>query len=191
MIEEKENNLRKKVNFDTMLLARMAEMRERSQLAAANIGHFWVTKAPRKHYIFSTVGSGDTYEAINPSKELGGLWLSYVAFMDFCIQIRLQDVLEKNDREYWCSAIDDRYVQYFSIPLTKKSRTKEPALCLTTNVDMGERGDLSVGWVYPLIEKAEEENLEICGDVWGKLLHRYHENGKYHRIIELSVPIRV
>ena len=191
MIEEKEQALRKKVHFDTMLLSRMTEMRERSQLAAANIGHFWVTKAPRTHYIFSTVGSGDAYEAITPSKELGGTWLSYAAFMDFCVQIRLQDVLEKNDREYWCGAMDDRYIRYFSVPLTKKVRTKEPALCLTTNVDMGDHGNLSIEWVCSLLEKAEEENLEVCGDVWGKLLHRYHENGKYHRIMELSVPISV
>ncbi len=61
---------------------------------------------------------------------------------------------------------------------------------LHTIIDIGGKKELSINQLDPVVGYVEKKGMSINGDIIGELLIRYYEDHKWHRLVEIMVPIK-
>lgn len=100
------------------------------------------------------------------------------------------DLKEENDHNIWLSGIEIEYVSALRLSLTDNVKTFPSQMYLHTMIDIGEKKELSIKMLKPALKHIQECNLETEGYILGELLIRVHENGIWHRYMDIIIPIK-
>ena len=93
------------------------------------------------------------------------------------------------NRNQWSYIIEKKYVDSLKLPINESVKLLPSQLCLCTIINAGEKGNLSLKLLDPIMKYLENNSYKICGEVIGKLLVRTHENTRLCRYFEMQIPV--
>ena len=87
------------------------------------------------------------------------------------------------------NSINEEYFRLFDIAVTEEVIVMEPQLCVHTIIDMGEKGELDIHSLSPILDYIRKREYEPTGMIRGEILARVHEKNDWHRFLEVKIPI--
>ncbi|KPU44342.1 zinc-responsive transcriptional regulator [Oxobacter pfennigii] len=189
-INEKDLEIREKISHDTLLAEKLEELIKKLETITLNQGNYWIQKLPERYYLYCVESDGDSYNDFDLSNPLFSQWLQYYPFVTACKHTSIHDFYNYLNREKWSLTIEKKYAEIFKLAINEYVKILPEQVYITTIVNAGEKGELSVQLLEPAISYTESKGYKISGDILGELLVRTHESGKYHRFFELMIPIQ-
>ena len=94
------------------------------------------------------------------------------------------------DRDAWGLCVESADAALLNLPLNAEVQIRPASLCLCTVMDLGDYGNLTLRQFDPLVTYIRDHGIVPEGDIIGKILTRVHADGKMHRYIEYTIPVR-
>jgi DNA-binding transcriptional MerR regulator len=189
-MKKKRAELFEKVKFETMLIEKTEQLITKYETMRFNLGKYWIQKIPESCYIFFLESDGDNYGEIDKNDLLFSQWIKYFPFVISCQKCSIHDIHDHLNKIKWGFRIEKRHLEFLKLPFTERGKTEPAKICITTFMNMGERGELSTQQFEPLLSYAEQNGYKTEEEIFGEGILRTYENGKYSRLVELMLPIR-
>ena len=177
----------KKAEYTSVLIDRLKQVRGYSLLGKVNIGNFWVTEQPSVWRCNFVTGLGDQYDRILLSKEAGRFMLSeeLLPFVDWSFTLCGPSV-------EWKFSIEEKYLTALGKTAPGTFTYIPSQLVLCTHMDIGEIGEFNPESFHILERYAKEHFYMVPEDasINGLLLGRGYEDGCFHRIVQLYLPVQ-
>lgn len=109
-------------------------------------------------------------------------------FVDSMLFIPYDDYMNKTENFYWGFSIRDQWVDALNFPAEQYIHENKQK-CICTTIDAGDKGGVNYNLFKDVMTYMEYHRFKLCGDIFGILLTRVHENGKYCRYLEMYFPI--
>lgn len=178
--------IREESIYKKMLSERLEELRRYMLLGMRNLGNFWVDQCGAQYRTHFVRGIGDEYERLGIAPDSSRCLLS-----ERCMPFFDNGLTTGEGYIDWELTIRKKYADYLieSLPESFYLLPEEISIC--TVVDIGEIGHFDSGSFEVLREYAKSRGYRIPQDspIRGTLLGRGYEEGKFHRIVKLSLPI--
>lgn len=178
-------NTTNEMKYKNLLMKRAEQIIEKTETASMNIGNIWVKKVDA-HVLFPLMKSkNDVYgELVTPESVIPYLnRRDNIVFGDGLIEFNEHD-------EFWWVSINREYLAHLDIPQTPECRSVPAHYCLCTVMDMGSIGGFDSSVIHSFEKRAEEMGYKKDGRIYGLLLARGKENGRYHRFLEVRLPMK-
>ena len=189
LFSRKEKELNAASTRKMMLSNRIKELRDRIQNAPLNIGNYWFKTEEERVGVLCTERYGKEYVEFNTKNEAMIEWTKVIHLTKTYIKFPLDEIHEQIDHNIWYHTLDVDSFHLLNLP--KQEVTIFPKkLYLHTIIDLREKLQLSIHMLEPILAIVEERGLEIDGDIIGDLMIRFYEKEKWHRYVELMIPIK-
>lgn len=181
--------LRKQIIGEQIMLQSLSEYFEKIRNARMNIGNYWFKTEDEKISIQCTARSEKDYVDFDYKNETLVKWIQNNPFLRTYLQTSLDDYFAENDANIWLSLMKTEHFEMMDLP-SDGAQIIPSKLYLHTMIDMGGRGEMSLRLLDPVVEYVKSKDLEVDGNILGELLIRYYEDEKWHRLVEVMVPIK-
>lgn len=185
-LSRKIEELKDEISYKYLLKGRLENIRDQFPLARINVGNFWVRRTPAVWSCHLVTGRGDVYDRISLSARE-----SRVIFDEKCIPFFDNGLTVYEDRIDWEMIIRKEYTDTLQITVPESFTYIPEATVLCTNVDIGEIGefDPTVFEVLPAYARSRGYSIRENVPMRGSLLGRGYDDGRFHRVVRLYLPI--
>ncbi len=190
MIIQKYNELQNSISYQQKLLKYLHDYHERIASVTYNINNYWIKMEPRMYQIICLESIGEQYPDLDIHNETLQQFLQTSPFYNGNMIIKLEDIQNNIDKRIWAFQLEEEHFKMFDIPLTDDIFIEEPKLCVHTIIDIGDKNEVTIGHFKAICDYIQSRNLTIIGDFNCEILARVHENNKWHRYLEVKVPIK-
>ena len=186
-LSRKIEELKAEISYKDLLKGRLENICEQFSLARINVGNFWVRRTPAVWSCHLVTGRGDLYDRISLSVQESGM-----VFDERSIPFFDSGLTVYNDRIEWEMTILKEYTDSLKITVPESFTFIPEATVLCTNVDIGEIGefDPTVFEVLPAYARSKGYSIRENVPMRGILLGRGYDDGRFHRVVRLDLPIR-
>lgn len=188
-LKEKCFQIKKEIDYNQLLLDDMENQTRKLEAASYNIGNYWCCIEPEKKYLITNIRQGGYYTDFDCNDPMLVTWFKNLPFVKVFMHINKEDFYKQNDIDFWSFTVDSKYMSLLDLPENNNIKVLPSQLYLHTIIDAGEKGEFSIKKLEPSLQYIEDKKYIVLGDILGELLIRVHENGKWHRYIELMIPI--
>jgi DNA-binding transcriptional MerR regulator len=189
-INKKKTELFNKIKLETMVIEKMEQFVKKYETMLFNLGKYWIQNIPERLYIYFLESDGDNYGDIDINNRLFSQWIKSFPLVTSCYKCSIEDVNGDLNKFKWGFSVEKRYAEALKLSLNKNVINEPEKICITTSIDIGEKGELSMRQLEPIISCAKQNNYKTENEIFGDIIVRTHENGKSHRFIELMLPIQ-
>lgn len=191
-IETKEETVRREIQYKILLTEYLENYKRKLETIALNQGNFWFCRQPERKYLFCTKREGETYSDFDYTNPLFAAWMKKSPFVGAAQHISLEDLSSRDtvNRDFWSLIIESHYIPILQLPENKSVKTIPSQLCLSTIINAGDRGELSLKLLGPAISYIHQSGYRICDEITGNLLVRIHQKDKYCRYLEMMIPVK-
>lgn len=186
-MECKQKDIERQLHFYALWKSRNQEYIRALKCIKPRIGQYeFVMAAPR--YILPYRRQYDQLMDKNTMQAMTDI-MEHHTFVDSMLFIPHEDYEQGNGNFYWGYSIREDWADELAYP--KENYTYFPRQqCLRTTIDAGDKGNLSYHLFEGVNKYMEHHRFELCGDIYGILLTRVHEDGNYCRYLEMYFPFR-
>ena len=190
--ETMQNHLRKfisetveNISHEKLLIERAQEFSLCIDTGQRNIGRTWIKKVDNTYWFPYLNSHNDQYDAILMPDECRKLFLSrrITAFLDALISF-------EEDRERWYLSLKEKYTDDIDLKSIKGLFRVPEHFALCTIIDMGEIGTFERGKIDELLQNLQKDVERSTFPPVGMLLQRGVDQNRYHRLIEIQIPIK-
>ncbi len=187
-LSRKIGELKDEIAYKELLRGRLENIREQIPLSRINVGNFWVRRTPAAWTCHLVTGRGDQYDRISISAKE-----SRVVFDEKNIPFFENGFIVYDDRVEWEMMIRKDFADALKITLPETFTFIPEAAALCTNVDIGEIGefDPKVFEALPAYARSKGYSIRENEPMRGILLGRGYDDGRFHRIVRLNLPIQI
>lgn len=189
-VKEQQDILKKEIREKSMLLEYLENYAQRLEMMLLNLGNYWIVKRPEHAVLEYTNSENDEYAPIWADKEMFKAWMSKRPYLRNA-QFLTLDESGRITNEVWAFVIEKGLMRKLNIPSGGDVYDLEEKLCMTTVIDGGDRGDLTHSKFEMVIDEVHRRGYEIDGRIMAFLINRHWEHGRYHRCIEVPIPIKI
>ena len=185
-LREEAARLREESAYKQVLAQHLELIRRYMLLGLQNIGNFWVDQIQAEYRCHLVRGYGDTYEKISMPSET-----SQFIFSDRNLPFFYSGLTIGEDYVDWEMTINERYLGILNGSLPDTFYKVPECLCLCTHVDIGEIGQFDLKVFDTIKEYAQSHGYQAVpgAKTRGILLGRGYEDGKFHRIVQVRMPV--
>lgn len=189
LFSDKEKKLRDAANNKLLLSRQVKGLHDRINNAPLNVGNYWFKTDEERVGIVCTERFEKEYVEFDVTNDAVIQWTQVLHLTKTYIRFSLDEIQNNIDHNIWYHTLDMNSFRWLNLP--KDDIVVFPQkLCLHTIIDLGEKFQLSNSMIKPIIEQIQQRDLEIDGDIMGELLLRFYEKEKWHRYVELMIPIK-
>lgn len=189
LLDHKEKELYEESTRKLLLFKKIKELSNRICNAPLNIGNYWFKIDEERIGIICTERNGKDYKEFDVKNESIIEWTKVIHLTKTYIRFSIEEINKNIDHNIWYHTIDAESFSLLNLP--KKDIVIFPKrMYLHTIIDLGEKLQLSNHLLEPVIEQVHSKGLEIEGDIIGDLMIRFYEKGKWHRYVELLIPVK-
>lgn len=172
------------------LLEHLEGRKAHLELLPLNLGNYWIVQRPEYHYIVFTTCNGDRYGLIDPNDGLFAQWTQHYPYVRAAHVMDVDDLNAQahNDSD-WILMIETKMARTLNIPEHSRIKTTKAALCMTTVIDGGNRGDFSPDMLANVLQAIRQKGYRPHGLMMSLLATRCWEGEQFHRYFEVTVPI--
>lgn len=186
-LEVENERLSREIESKMLLKKRLSQMNEKLAVCKYNIGKYWITQKADARYYYSGVSKGDEYEKSVLDDRMAEQIFDArnISYFDVCVKFC-------NDGLLWWYRIEEDYYKSLKIEDYGEVKKTSIQLCLCTYVNMGTMGEFSDEILNEVYEYMKQNKYTLDGIPRGIIIGRGNEEkGKFCRIMELEIPIRV
>ncbi|MCR4892118.1 MAG: MerR family transcriptional regulator [Lachnospiraceae bacterium] len=185
-LKEEIERLNEELSYKQVLSKRLEQVREQIAFGKYNVGNFWVKRIPAVWRCPLITGHGDDYDRFSiTDKE------SRIVFNERNTPFFESGLTAYENRVEWEMTILNEYADALGLSLKDgfSFTPEETALC--THIDIGEVGEFDPGVfeVLPAYAASRGYNRKDKAPMRGTLIGRGYDNGRFHRIVRLYLPI--
>lgn len=190
-IAEKYREIESKIEYQHMLSRYLSSLHEKIASAQYNIGNYWVRKDPDIYYLPYCTRKNETYTDVDYSNETIRKWLKAAPFYEAQLHCGLINIEESMEEEMWSIYLERDYFEFLQMEMNDDVHVIQGGTYVHTIVDMGEKGELSINQLKPCLSYIREKGYTVNGTILGTILIKFHEQEKWHRYIELRIPVKI
>jgi len=180
------NNLDKEIYKKQLLKQRIQLIIDRNELCKANVGNYWIEKAPARTLMLLQKAIGDEYDKIDlPIK------MAQAVFSPNNIVFNDGTIFFKEDHDEWWLSFDQCYYDVLELPNLGKIKHLDTQYCLCTIVDVGDLGSFNRYCYKDLLKYMEQKGYKQNGEIYGLLLSRGYEKNQFSRMFQIFAPIQL
>lgn len=190
-IKSKKLSLNRQIIEAKSLLGFLEDYESKLRILPMNVGNYWIVERPEISYVPSTVREGQNYRK---NTEYDGLseWISKRPYVD---STQLIDVSEMEsdqelDRDIWAASIPTENMAILGLREDEYVKKLPRSICMTTVLDIGDRGTLSLNRYRDVLEKVREKGYIPTGTITSNLIVRCWKDGGYYRLAEVKIPLK-
>ncbi len=184
------SGLEQNITDQQILLARMKEYQEQIRNAPLNIGNFWFKSNPERKCIPCTTRTAQEYTEYDYNDPVIVKWVNKIPFVKIFMYVPLESYRNHLDSNVWYYTLDSKYFDIIRLPMNDQLLVLPSQIYLHTIIDIGGKKELSINQLDPVVRYVEKKGMSINGDIIGELLVRYYEEHKWHRLVEIMVPVK-
>lgn len=187
----KQQVIDEKLRYYQMLDRKISAYKDKLASLPHNVGCYWFVNTPEyRYFTYVQREDGDYYGEVE-EKPLFPHWLKQIPFVEFTHHITFADIADPRiDRDAWGLCVESADAALLNLPLNADVLIRPAGLCLCTVMDLGDYGNLTLRQFDPLVAYIRDHGIVPEGDIIGKILTRVHADGKMHRYIEYTIPIK-
>ncbi|MEL7563677.1 MAG: MerR family transcriptional regulator [Dehalobacterium sp.] len=190
VLSSKEQEFLSSIEWNTLMIEEIRERKEKLSMLQFNIGNFWILKIPERYCLYYCSSNGDSYNDLNPDIKLFEEWIRYFPFVKTCFSLSRSNLSKNSNIIKWGLEIEINMAKQLKLSTDDTIETLPELMCISTIIDTGERGKLTFELLKPAIAYAVNNGFEIDDEIWGRLLIRTHEKGKFSRYFEILIPFK-
>ncbi|MBP3869953.1 MAG: MerR family transcriptional regulator [Faecalicoccus sp.] len=189
-IMNKYRDIEKHIEHQHMLARFMASFHERISSAPDNIGNYWIHREDEKYYLPYCVRDGNSYTDADYTSQTLKKWLKTAPFYRAQLHVDISNIKQGLEAEMWSIFLEKDYYEFLGLEQTDEIKILPSQTYLHTIIDMGEKGELSIKQLRPALDYMETRGYQINGQILGEILVKCHEEGKWHRYMEIKIPVK-
>lgn len=188
-LREQEKELDKEIWDKKLLLDCLKAYERRLDELPYNLGNYWITKRPAYQVLEYTSSQDDEYAPITAEQTLFAAWISKRPFIR---SAQFIDVIGKGKihQGAWVFVVPADMMDLLEIPSDESVYLLPEQICMTTVIDGGQRGELTEEKFEEVLAQIGARGYEVCGQMMASLINRHWEEGRFHRYIEVTAPVK-
>lgn len=117
-------------------------------------------------------------------------WLSRIELTENAIILPRDMLLDRTENRYqWALLVSEEEFRGLALPKSDHVGRIESGLCVRTTVEAGGEGTFHYSLLDPAMEYIKRHRFQLCGDPFGVLLIRSHDEKGIHRFFNFYIPI--
>lgn len=176
--------LKEEIREKQILAERIRDVSRRLRLCRCNIGRYWIDEKPAVYLYFGGTSTGDRYSISQVDGEMQKVIMSprNISFFDVVAQFH-------PDQEVWWYGIERTYHDALGIADSGAYKKIPEEMCLCSVIEMGDFGEFGGGVLEPVFSYMRSEGLALSGGIYGTIIGRGTQEGKFTRVMEIRVPV--
>lgn len=187
-LTDKSDDIEQSLLHQEMLLRRIREHRGQISRVRDYIGKCDICQSPELLCYLNRFNA--TFDDSQELTMLSQSWLNYMPFTQRYFEITQEDLLGKRDNFAWGFSLTTDYAQIFEIteepPVTRLPSCRS----IHSAFKSSGRGGFTPRHIDYMVEYADANGLEICGNARGNLVCSVLDDGQLTGYFEVWLPIR-
>ncbi len=190
LLFEKYEDMENKIRYQHVLSKYIYNLYDRLSSVNYNIDNFWVKKDPRSYHVLCTGAVSEEYSDFEYNNPLLREFIKTSPFYRAELVTDLEHIQKSRDYIQWDLSLDEEYFSMFDIKLSEEITVFEPQLSVHTIIDMGEKGGLDIHSLKHILSYMAGRSYQPAGKIRGEILARVHQGKRWHRYVEIKIPIK-
>lgn len=187
-IRESKSNLEEQIRKQTMLLAKINEIYEELQHMESRLNRCQKKRIPGRYRIKQTHENCLLRE--RSIRNIVHEWMDLLPYTFF--SFRLENGYERSDNTLtynWGLCLTEEDAMKLQVPLPDEVEYLPPAECLSSVIYVSQQAPFSIQSIAFMLEEINNQDLQVTGDITGKILVNEHTGNNTSSYLEVNIPL--